>query len=371
MGTSIFATMAKMAHDHQALNLSQGFPDFPVSERLIQLVNENMKSGHNQYAPMPGLPALRNILSQMIDKSYGFRADPDDQITITSGATEALFISIMAIVQDQDEVIIFDPAYDSYAPVVELAGGIPRHLTLKLPDYHIDWEEVEDAISKKTKLLIINTPHNPSGAVLSADDMQTLQRLVEKYGLYVISDEVYHRIIFDDLAHESILRYPGLAEKAVAVFSFGKTFHATGWKVGYAVAPPEITTAIRKIHQFVTFSINTPVQHALATYLEDENHYTGLGKFYQQKRDYFVDKVKGSKFDILPCKGTYFQLLSYKSISDKSEMDMAAYLTKEYGIASIPTSPFYQKETNNQVLRFCFAKSEKTLDKAGEILCKI
>jgi len=360
-----------MAADHNAINLSQGFPDFPVSAELIDLVNQNMQKGHNQYAPMPGLPQLRQTISQVVDKTYGKQVNPDSQITITSGATEALFASITALVEKDDEVIIFDPAYDSYAPAISLAGGKPVHISLHAPDYAIDWDLVANNITNKTKLIIINTPHNPTGTALKEADLLALQKLVLENDIYVLSDEVYERIIFDNEKHQSVLYYPDLAQKSIAVFSFGKTFHATGWKVGYIVTSSDLSSEIRKVHQYLTFSVNTPVQHALATYMQTESNYVELGNFYQQKRDYFVGKLKNSRFEVLPCKGTYFQLLSYKNIADKPEAEMAEYLTKEHGVASIPTSAFYKDKTNNHVLRFCFAKSEETLDQAAEILCKI
>jgi len=371
-GTTIFATMSKMAHEYNAINLSQGFPDFPVSEELIELVNHYMKKGFNQYAPMPGLPALRNSISKVLKKTYNQKIDPDKEITITSGATEALFATITALVHKGDEVILFDPAYDSYAPGIKLAGGKPIHLKLKSNNYRIDWTEVHKTVNSKTKAIIINSPHNPTGSSIAHEDLLELDRLVRKnQNLFVISDEVYERIVFDHITHQSILKLDTLRSKSIAVFSFGKTFHATGWKVGYCVAPEAVTNEIRKMHQFLTFSVNTPVQYALSDYMKDETNYLTLGSFYRQKRDFFVEKLKTSRFEVLPCIGTYYQLLSYKNISDKNEMEMAELLTKEHGLASIPTSPFYHEETNNQVLRFCFAKSENTLNKAAKILCKI
>jgi len=360
-----------MAAEYKAINLSQGFPDFDVSPEIIELVYNNMKKGHNQYAPMPGLPQLREVIAHVIKTTYQHSVDPGTDITITSGATEALFASITAIVQAGDEVIVFDPAYDSYAPAIKLSGGIPVHINLTTPTFSIDWNQVKKAINEKTKLIIINSPHNPTGTTLSAEDMNVLQKLVSDHGLYVISDEVYERIIFDDIPHESVLKYEELAKRSIAIFSFGKTFHATGWKVGYAVAPPSLSGEIRKMHQYLTFSVNTPVQHALASYMQEPEHYESLGKFYQQKRDYFIERLKDSKFEILPCHGTYFQLLSYKNIADISEMEMAEHITKTFGVASIPTSSFYKTPVNNHVLRFCFAKSEETIDQAAEILCKI
>lgn len=371
VGTSIFAVMSKMANEYNAINLSQGFPDFPVSSKLIELVNENMKAGNNQYAPMPGVPILRERIAETINEAYNYKPSWENEITITSGATEALFASISALVEPDDEVIVLDPSYDSYAPVISLNGGKPIHIGLEHPSYNVEWEKVKKAISNKTKAIIINTPHNPTGATLASADLKILESIVLDHGIFVISDEVYERIVFENVAHESILKYPALRDRSIAIYSFGKTFHATGWKMGYAVAPAHITTEIRKIHQFLTFSVNTPTQLALASYMEDKSTYQKLGAFYQQKRDYFVNALKGSRFEVLPCNGTYFQLLSYKKISDKNEMEMAEYLTKKHGVASIPTSAFYKNKTDNKVLRFCFAKSEETLNKAAEILCKI
>ena len=372
VGTTIFAVMSKMAHDYAAINLSQGFPDFQVSPELISLISDYMKTGMNQYAPMPGIPALREQIALMINARYGHDANPETEVTITSGATEALFDTVTALVHPGDEVIIFDPGYDSYDPAIRLSGGKPVHLTLKQPDFSIDWQEVAENITSKTRMLIINTPHNPTGAVLLNEDMQQLQKLVAKYpNLLVLSDEVYEHIIFDGFQHESVLRYPVLRDRCIAVFSFGKTFHATGWKVGYTVAPANITAEIRKVHQFVTFSVNTPVQWALADYLKDEGNYSYLPQFFQRKRDLFIDKIKNSRFEPVPCHGTYFQLLSYKNIADKGDMEMASLLTKEYGVASIPISAFYGNKQDDKILRFCFAKDEDTIEKAAEILCKI
>ncbi len=359
-----------MAQEHGAINLSQGFPDFPVSETLIELINANMKAGHNQYAPMPGVPALRAIISTVIEKTYAHKVNPETDITITAGGTEAIFSIVTALVQANDEVILFDPSYDSYAPAIRLNGGTPIHINLKPPDFPIDWDEVKARINARTKLIMINTPHNPSGAVLTEKDLRILEDIALKYGIIVLSDEVYERIIFDRLQHQSVLRFPALAAQSVAVFSFGKTFHATGWKIGYTVAPDVLTREIRKAHQFITFSVNTPVQLAMAEYMAHPENYLQLGDFYQQKRDFFLEQVKGSSFLPLPCHGSYFQLLSYKNVSQKTETEMASWMTQEHKLASIPVSAFYRDKTDNSLLRFCFAKSEATLLRAGEILRK-
>ncbi len=371
VGTSIFAVMSKMAAEHNAINLSQGFPDFPVDPVIIDLVHRFMKEGHNQYAPMPGTPALRQAIAEVIGLTYNRAVDPDTGITITAGATEALYAAIAAFVHPGDEVILFDPAYDSYDPAIRLNGGVPVHLHLKLPDFQIDWDEVGSRITPRTRMIMVNTPHNPTGAVLKTEDMIRLQQLAERHDLIVLSDEVYERIIFDGIKHESVLHYPALASRSVAVFSFGKTFHATGWKVGYAVAPAALSQEIRKTHQFITFAVNTPVQLALAAYMKTPQHFQGLGSFYEAKRNYFLNGIKGSSFRIMPCHGSYFQLLDYSNITRIPEKEMAARLTCEHGVASIPVSVFYQDGSNNHLLRFCFAKQENTLDNAIAILRKL
>ncbi len=371
VGTSIFSVMSKMAVEHQAINLSQGFPDFPVSEKLIDLIHQNMKLGHNQYAPMPGVPALRKIIADVIANTYQRPTDFETEVTVTAGGTEAIFSTIAALIGSNDEVILFDPAYDCYDPAIRLNGGIPIHINLKPPHFAIDWQEVQDKITPNTKMIMVNTPHNPSGAVLNDSDMLALQEIALKHNLIVLSDEVYERIIFDDISHQSVLKYPDLAKRVIAVFSFGKTFHATGWKVGYTVASEELTREIRKAHQFITFSVNTPIQFALAEYLQVPENYLHLGKFYQQKRDFFLNQIKGSSLKALPCFGSYFQLLSYDGVSTKNEMEMATWMTQEKKLAPIPVSAFYKDRSDQKLLRFCFAKSEQTLQSAGAILRKI
>lgn len=370
VGTTIFTVMSKMALEHGAINLSQGFPDFPVDSKLVDLIYSRMREGFNQYAPMPGAPALRQVIADVISKTYNRATDPETEITVTAGGTEALFSVIAALVHAGDEVIVFDPAYDSYNPAIRLNGGVPVHINLTYPDFSINWDEVKSRITPRTRMIMINTPHNPTGAVLSADDLTTLQQLAVQHDLIVLSDEVYERIIFDNIRHESVLHYPGLADRSIAVFSFGKTFHATGWKVGYAIAPAALTTEIRKAHQFVTFSVNTPVQLALAEYMTVPDHYRNLGSFYQNKRDYFLAGIKGSSFEPIACHGSYFQPLSYKAISDLPDRQMAEELTKKHKVASVPISAFYQDKTDTRLLRFCFAKQEQTLDQAIDILRK-
>lgn len=371
VGTTIFAVMSKMANEHNAINLSQGFPDFDVSAELISLINQYMQKGMNQYAPMPGVPALRKAIEQIAQDNYGISLNEEAEITVTAGATEAIYDIITATVHQGDEVILFDPAYDCYDPAIRLSGGVPIHLKLNQPDFHIFWDEVRNAITDKTKMIMINTPHNPSGAILTNNDLAELENIIRDTNILVLSDEVYEHIIFDGEAHESVLKYPNLKERSAAVYSFGKTFHATGWKMGYIIAPDWWTTEIRKVHQFVTFSVNTPVQYALADFITKKENYAYVPKFYQEKRDYFLNLVSGSKFEPVSCHGTYFQLLSYKNISDLGDFQMAEKLTKEHGLASIPISVFYGDGQDNRLLRFCFAKSNETLEKAAEILCKI
>ena len=371
VGTTIFAIMTKMAVDNDAINLSQGFPDFPISSKLIDLVNEGMKAGVNQYSPMPGLPMLREAISKKIDRVYGINVDPEHEITVTAGGTQALYAAFAALLDEGDEIIVFDPAYDSYNPAIRLNKAKPVHLTLKPPLFNIDWDEVEANVNPATKAIVINTPHNPSGAVLSEDDMARLTSIVVKNNLYLISDEVYEHIIFDGLAHNSALKYPELRARTIAIYSFGKTFHATGWKTGYAVAPREISEEFRKMHQFLVFSANAPIQYGIGKYLEDGDHYSYLREFYQEKRDRFQNMMEATKFKAVPCHGTYFQLYSYEDISDKHDIEVAEWITKDYGVATIPPSVFYAAGSDEKYLRFCFAKSDETMEKAVDRLCKI
>ncbi len=371
VGTSIFTVMSKLAADEGAINLSQGFPDFQIDETIIDLVQRFMREGHNQYAPMAGMLALRSRIAQVVKETYQANVNPEAEVTITAGATEGIYAIITAFISAGDEVIVFDPAYDSYNPAIRLNGGIPIHINLQYPDFSIDWDVVRASITSRTKMIMINTPHNPSGAVLTQNDLLTLQEIAIAHNLLVLSDEVYERLIFDSLTHQSVLRYPDLASRSLAVYSFGKTFHATGWKVGYVVAPESLTQEVRKTHQFITFSVNTPVQLALAAYLEVPQRYTSLPEFYQQKRDFFLQQIAGSSFEPLACSGSYFQILSYRNLSAKPDTEMAIELTKKFKVASIPVSVFYQQKTDNQLLRFCFAKKEETLEKAAAILRSI
>ncbi len=370
-GTSIFAVMSQLANEHKAINLSQGFPDFEVSPALIDLITHYMKKGYNQYAPMPGVPLLRKRISQKIKNTYGITYDPDKEINITAGATQGIYTIIASMIRDDDEVIIFEPAYDSYAPAVQLCGGIVKYAQLEFPDYTINWQEVSRMVTHRTKMIIINSPHNPSGSILRKEDMEALDHLIKKSDIVVLSDEVYEHLIYDGEPHESVCKYPRLAERSFITGSFGKTFHATGWKMGYVLAPENLMKEYRKSHQFVVFACNTPVQHAIAEFLADENNYTGLPDFYQQKRDYFAKLIEPSRFHVLPSRGTYFQLLDYSDISKEKDMDFAVRLIEEHGIATIPVSAFYHNADDHKVLRLCFAKKESTLDKAAGVLCKI
>jgi len=369
--TSVFGVMTKLALDFNAVNLSQGFPDFPIDKGLIERVHYYMKKGFNQYAPMPGVPELRKAVSQMFKRNYDAVYDPEKEITITAGATQALYTAISAFIDEGDEAIIFEPAYDSYAPAVLANGGMVKFVSLKFPDFSINWDEVKRNVTSRTKLIILNTPHNPTGTVLKKRDFEILERFLRGRDIMLISDEVYEHLIFDDETHYSACLFPDLASRTMVIGSFGKTFHATGWKTGFVLAPENITAEFRKFHQFAVFASNTPIQHAIADFVKDPVNYESLGTFYQQKRDYFLKALEKSRFKAVPAKGTYFHLLDYSNISDEPEYDFAKRLVTEFGIAAIPLSPFYHDEKNQQVLRFCFAKQESTLDKAAEILCGI
>ena len=366
--TSIFTIMSKMASDYNALNLSQGFPNFKSDPFLIELVNKAMEEGYNQYAPMPGYLELREIISNKTTLLHSKKYNPNTEITITAGATQAIFTAITTIINKDDEAIIFTPAYDCYGPAIELFGGITIPVQLKAPFYKPNWEEVEDKITDKTKLIIVNSPHNPSGMIFSEDDMLRLQFLSEKYNLIVISDEVYEHIIFDGFTHYSVAKYPELASRSFIVASFGKTFHNTGWKTGYCLAPENLMNEFKKIHQYNVFSVNSPIQKALSVYLKTPEHYLSLSSFYQQKRDVFLELIKDSKFKIIPSKGTYFQMLDFSNISNESDLLFAERLTKDYKIATIPTSVFNENQEDFKQIRVCFAKTEETLISAAKII---
>lgn len=371
VGTSIFAVMSALANEHGAINLSQGFPDFNCPDELIALVTKYMQEGHNQYAPMPGVPALRHKISEKTEKVYGYRPDPDQEVTVTSGATEALFAAITAVVKPGDEVVVLEPCYDSYAPAIRLAGGIPIYVPLAIPDFSIDWDLLKKNISSRTRLIIINTPHNPTGAVIPREDLAKLANLTDGSDILILSDEVYEHMVFDGKEHVSALQIESLRQRAFVISSFGKTYHTTGWKIGYVVAPPALTAELRKMHQFITFSTVTPLQLAIADYMDNEAHYRSLPDFYQAKRDLFCELVQPSRFELIPSAGTYFQLLKYDAISQEHDLDFARRLTQEIGVASVPVSAFYHNKTDHHYLRFCFAKSEETLQQAAERLVKL
>ena len=367
-GVSIFAVMSRLAAEHGAINLSQGFPDFDCAPELIDTVERHMRAGQNQYAPMPGVPALREALAGKIERLYGRRYDPATEITITSGATEALFSTLTALVHPGDEVLLFQPAYDSYVPAVRLSGGTPTFVTLRPPDYRIDWDQVRRAVSVRTRVIVLNSPHNPTGMTLDRDDIRELAAVLAATDAIVVSDEVYEHIVFDGGRHESLARYPDIAERAVVISSFGKTYHTTGWKVGYCAAPAALTAEVQRVHQFVTFAVNTPVQHAYAEFVTRDPLCASLAPFYQQKRDYFLSLIAGSRFRPLPCRGTYFQMVDYSALSNEADADFALRLIKEHGVAAIPISPFLQGDDPGPVLRFCFAKRAETLERAAERL---
>jgi methionine aminotransferase len=371
VGITIFTKMSKMANEHGAINLSQGFPDFPVDPALMDLVEHYMRQGLNQYAPMPGVPELRKAIAEKTSICYDWKPDIDEHITVTCGAIEAIMSTISALINPGDEVVILDPAYDAYEPIIQLQGARAVGVPLNPKDYSIDWKSVWDAISSRTKMLIINSPHNPSGAILTAADLEALEDIVDETGLWVLSDEVYEHIVFDGAIHQSVLRSEGLRKNAVVVSSFGKTFHATGWRMGYMIAPTQLTKEIRKVHQYNTFTIHTPTQYAIADYLKNSSHYQNVSSMYQEKRDFFLEVMSNTKFKPIHSSGTYFQLMRYDEISDMHDVDFAEWLTKEIGVAAIPTSVFYQDRQDNKVLRLCFAKGEETLNAAAQKLMNI
>ncbi len=371
VGTTIFTVMSRLSAELGAINLSQGFPDFDCDPALVDAVAGHMRAGRNQYAPMPGVLPLRQAIAAKYEHFHGRRYDPETEITVTSGGTEAIFNAVAAILQPGDEAVVLEPCYDSYVPAIELSGGTPVVVSLTYPGYAIDWPAVRSAVTPRTRLLIINSPHNPTGAVLRPTDIDELHSLVAGTRIVIVSDEVYEHIIFDGVQHESMARHPALAARSFIVGSFGKTYHVTGWKVGYAVAPAALMTEFRKVHQFVTFSTNTPVQYALADFLADRRGLVELGPFYQAKRDLFLRLMDGSRFRPLPSLGSYFQLLDYSAITDEEDAALAIRLTKEYGVASIPTSSFLYRASAPPVLRFCFAKKDETLERAADRLRSI
>lgn len=368
VGTTIFTVMSRLAQECGAINLSQGYPDFNAEDELFERVAHWMRAGANQYAPMAGVPRLRELIAEKIERLYGTRYDPESEITVTAGATQALFTAIAALVHPGDEVIVFEPVYDSYVPAVELQGGIVRRARLRAPSYCPDWAEVASLVSPRTRMIIINTPHNPTATIWREDDLRQLADLVRGTGIVVLADEVYEHIVFDGARHESVARHTELAQRSVIVSSFGKTYHVTGWKVGYVAAPRELSTEFRKVHQFNVFTVNTPVQHALADYMGAPHRYLSLPAFYQTKRDRFRAALAESRFELLPSAGTYFQLARYGAISDRSDRDFVEWLTREIKVAAIPVSAFFADGHDDHVIRFCFAKNEATLDQACERL---
>jgi methionine transaminase len=371
VGTTIFTVMSALANEVGAVNLSQGFPDYDTSPALIELVNRAMKNGYNQYAPMAGYMPLREEISRKTEKLYGAYYDPDTEITITAGGTQAIFTAIATVIHPNDEVIIFEPAFDCYAPAIKIAGGIVKSLELEPPDYRINWDMVKRLTNNRTKMIILNSPHNPTATILHQKDIEELSAIVKNQDILVLSDEVYEHLIYDGQSHLSMARYPELQQRSFIVASFGKPFHATGWKIGYCMAPAALMSEFRKVHQFLVFCVNAPMQVAIAEYLKNEETYLGLREFFQQKRDHFRDGLKSSRFEILPCSGSYFQSVRYGRITDEKDADLAIRLTKEIGVASIPVSAFYNQGTDHHVLRFCFAKRQETLDKAVDRLIKV
>jgi methionine aminotransferase len=371
IGTSIFAVMTRLANEHGAINLSQGFPDFDCDPALVEAVARAMRDGHNQYAPMPGVLALREAIAAKAKTCYGATVDPITEVIVTSGATAGLYATLTALVHPGEEVLLFEPCYDSYVPVIRLSGGTPVFASLRYPDYRADWDEVRRLITPRTRLILVNTPHNPTGVVWTADDMARLSAIVDGTDILIVADEVYEHIIFDGRPHESVLRHPDLRSRAVVISSFGKTFHTTGWKVGYCVAPAPLMTEVTRVHQFVTFTVHTPSQFAFAEFLSRDPRAHDLPGFYQAKRDRFLELTAGSRFRPLACEGTYFQLMDYSAISTDRDNVVAQWLLTTHGVAAIPVSAFLYKDTGGPVLRFCFAKKEQTLASAAERLRRV
>jgi methionine aminotransferase len=371
VGTTIFTVMSSLAAEKKAVNLGQGFPDYPMNEELIDLVNKAMKDGFNQYVHMNGFIPLREAIAEKVEFLYKQKISPDTDITITPGGTYAIYTALTSVLHPGDEVIVFEPGYDSYIPNIEINGAKAIRLQLQFPDYSINWNEVRNVITPKTRMIMLNTPHNPTGAVLSANDMEELKKIVDGTDIIILSDEVYEHLIFDGKKHHSMLRYPELMQRSFVCFSFGKVYHCTGWKLGYCIAPSHMMAEFRKVHQFNCFSSHSPSQVALATYLQNRDSYLSLGSFLQQKRDLFKDLMSATKFRPLNSFGSYFQCYDYSAISDENDKDFAIRLTKEFGVASIPVSAFYTDGTDHKVIRFCFAKKEETLREAAERLSKI
>lgn len=371
VNTTIFSVMSKLASEYNAINLSQGFPDYGCDPKLIELVNQAMDAGFNQYAPMPGNITLRETIAEKVENIYSVKYDPDAEITVTAGGTQAIFTALTAIINSGDEVIIFEPAYDCYAPTVKLLGGLVKTYELEPPNYGIDWDMVKKLFSVNTRMIILNSPQNPTGSILSAEDMQSLIKLIRGTDILILSDEVYEHLVFDDQKHISVMLYPELRERSFIIASFGKLLHATGWKIGYCLAPAQLTKEFRKVHQFNVFSVNSPMQQAIAHYIKEPRHYQGIAAFFQEKRNYFSNLLAKSRFKLLPCKGSYFQCASYSHFSDEKDTDFCVRLVKEFGVAAIPVSAFYQKSTDHKIIRFCFAKESSTLAAAAEKLINV
>lgn len=369
--TTIFSVMSQLAAENNAINLSQGFPDYDCDPKLISLVADAMKDGYNQYAPMPGMQSLRELVAEKVNLQYGSDYNPDTEVTITAGGTQAIFTALTTCIQPGDEVIIFEPAYDAYAPTIKMLGGLVKSYEMAPPEYGIDWEIVKKLFTSSTKMIILNSPHNPTGAILTEEDIQALIKLIKGTDILILSDEVYEHLVYDGAKHQSIALYPELKERAFIVASFGKLLHATGWKTGYCLAPANLMKEFRKIHQFNVFSVNTPMQIGIANYLKDPSTYMGLAVFFQEKRDLFRSLISQTKFKLLPCKGSYFQCVTYGHFSEEDDTVIAKRLITDFGVASIPVSAFYMRNTDHKVLRFCFAKKQDTLEKAVERLMKL
>jgi methionine transaminase len=370
-GVSIFQVMSHLAVERNAINVGQGFPDFDCDPALVDAVARAMRDGHNQYAPMPGIYPLREALARKVELLYGRRYDPDTEITVTSGATEGIYSSLTAFVRPGDEVILFQPVYDSYVPAVQLSGGTPVFVTLRPPDYRVDWDEVRRAVTPRTRVIMVNSPHNPTGTVLDRGDLRELTAILQTTDAIVVSDEAYEHIIFDGLRHESLARYPDIADRAVVISSFGKTYHATGWKIGYCMAPAAISAEIARVHQFVTYSVNGAIQRAYAEMVTRDPYCAALAPFYQEKRDLFLRLMEGSLFRPLTCQGTFFQMMDYSAITSERDSDFALRLISEHGVAAIPITPFLHGVDPGPVIRFCFAKRTETLERAAERLRKV
>jgi methionine aminotransferase len=363
--------MSGLANEYQALNLAQGFPNFDCPPGLMDRVEHHMRKGRNQYAPMPGVPELKEQIADKVETLYGAQYDPDTEITVTAGATQGLYAVLTTVIGEGDEVIVIEPAFDAYRPMIELNKGVPKYVKLQPPDFQIDWQEVRQQISSATRAILINTPHNPSGMVMQEADLAQLEQIAASHDLFIISDEVYEHMVFDGQEHLSVCRYPHIRQKSFAVFSFGKTYHTTGWKVGYVLAPQDLTAEMRKVFQYIMFAVSTPMQYAYADYLQHKAHYLELHDFYQEKRDSFARMLQGSRFNLLPCPGTYFQVADYSAITDEPDVDLCKRLITDHGLAAVPISVFYSDKIDNQVIRFCFAKDDETLEKGAEILCQL